>query len=504
MPEPSLPANSIIQVAKTAVRRIQSQLLLYGIVTIALIILLLIFSDKLPGAYSFLVYSLPVIILFIAVFHFALEYRDVDKKNPKVAVSIIDIFDNPDDPKFRAYIQEKVLNARRVVLIGTGLTIIQDDPFLNKLLTRKKKEGLPFEVYLADPFSPSIENRLIEEELGRYRPPIGRGGLVRRLKTIFRMCDDLDCPSNISVNLFSHYPTFSLIIVDQEYFMYPYGFATLGNFSPVMRYSKDNSAHKAVIDFFDEQYRLIKDCAVDAQKSFAFREQGPDKDDKWIGFALYIVPSLDSPLYRFGTRILGYDVRQEKMSPTQWQEQVGSAQGFGFHLTLCDALYFLNKIEWQRVCKEVEFLASEFRQFYIKDLQLRAGFPDDRSLSIELSEPEGSLEALHHELVQRIYRRANASNYTLDRTLMVRNYNDQRANLMLKRYKAPYILNKFMPHFTLLADVQQNEQETIYDELNELFNKEVAYRDLKVEKLQIMTRSNETNRWKILDEIKLL
>lgn len=418
------------------------------------------------------------------------------------------IFSKNDSPEFRSHVKTLMEHANNFTMIGTGLAILFEDPFRMAIMDRAAKGSCKLEIYLADPASPAVEMRLIEEELGIIKPPVGKSGLLKHLNTLLTIWQDKGYPNTIKIGLFTHYPTFALIIIDTEYFIYPYGYATLGNFSPVLSFSKEVLAHRDVIDFLDNHYELVKAHAIDAKKAFDFgrkdiiRRRNFDIKDLQP-FALYFIPPVTSDLYQFGTNVLGYDIRSGNLQESVWSKQLGTAQEFGFHLTLCDALYLLNEAEVKSIEAEITFLLKNFRPFDLQDLHLESGFPDANSISIRVEDQSGSLEALHHEIVHRVYRRAAASNYELGLAGLKRDKDFDRARLMIERYHAPYILQCFTPHFTLLTNVLPEEQPQALEKLEKNFSQKVQERTIRLERLALMTRSVENNMWVIKEEIQL-
>lgn len=500
---------SFIAIAIEAVKKIQQPLLLYGIVESVLLIVLLAFGKDVPHGLLPIVYALVVLILLIAIAHFALEFRQQcmgrreEQPCAEISASGAKTFACSDSAEFVSCVEALVRRCRRFVLIGTGLNILHRDPFMKEVLNRAAKGDCHLEIYLADPQSPDIETRLIEEELGEIKPPVGQRGLIQRLDTLLQLWKDLRYPETIRIHIFTHYPTFALLIIDQDYFFYPYGYATLGNFSPVMRFSRDNPEDRKVIEFFDNQYRYTKAHAPDAREVLAVRRFHSANISGLYPLAVYIIPPKGSPLYEFGTQILGYDVRGSKMIHSPWQEQVGNARDFGFHLTVCDALYFWNEATAKMAKSAVEFLARAFKPFEITNLCLKPQCPDPTSLAIVGDEHSGTLEALHCELVYHVYRRAAASNYSLGLADLKRDQDIERARLMISRYKAPYIFQRYRPHFTLLTNVSPETLPEVYEALNTHFNDRVQERTLRVEKLALMTRPTPDSPWVIEKEIEL-
>ncbi|MDA8137789.1 MAG: metallophosphoesterase [Desulfobacteraceae bacterium] len=420
----------------------------------------------------------------------------------------IKIYKESQCDEFHDLIKKKMRMGRRIVLIGTGLNVLQNDAFAREIMknVRDNRENKSLEIFLANPFSPDIEGRLIEEELGSYRPPVGKLGLLSRLRTFLDLWEKVSSPDKISLRLFNHYPTFALIIVDDNYFVYPYGYAKLGNFSPVIQFTKTEPANESMIRFLDAQYDMVRKSAQNLKDTMDLHDKKTVNIEGMPAIALYFIPQENTGFYQFGSEILGYDVRKKVNKESVWQSLVGGARWFGFHLTICDVLYFQTASECERACKEIEFVLKDFKQFEIENMEVRSQFPDKSSISIVPVDRTGNLEAIHHEMVQRVYRRAVGSDYTFSRAEMKRDKNDDsdpRNLLVMNRYRAPYILSKFAPHFTLLTEVPEDKMIQISKDLQEQFIKGWHSKSVCVSKIAIMTRQNLSASWEIEKEISL-
>lgn len=414
----------------------------------------------------------------------------------------IGVFTESQSTKFHQYFENLLENASRIVLIGTGLNVIQNDLIRNRIFEKSAKGECDIEIYLADPDSPAIEHRLVEEELGKKKPPVAYTGLISRLESLLSDWEILNSPEKIKLNLFSNYPTFALLIIDDKYFFYPYGFATLGNFSPVFQVKKTSRKFSRLIRFLDDHYQLQKKHSVELKDVFSYRRREKRDTEGLHQLAIYFVPPAETNMYKIGSEILGYDIRNQKETPTQWGHYVGGAGRFGFHLTVCDALYFLSKPEIEWCIEEVKFLAKKFHAFTLSDLQVKKPFPNKRSISIAAKDTSGSLEVLHHELVHRVYRRAIGSNYTFKTARTDRDDDSQRVDLMNKYYNAPYILKKFCPHLTLLTNVDDSF-DALADEFDLMLEGKVET-TIQVEKLAILTKGANNDFWTIREEIPLV
>jgi hypothetical protein len=474
-----------------------------------------------PAAANFFVIAAAMLI-FVVIFLYIkafLEGREISFFPPKIGKKSdikddnnsqpnqIDIFESSADHKFSDLFVKFFLKAHRVVLIGTGFYTLRLSPIRTKLdpLIRPNHE---LEIYAANPFSPNVQTRLVEEETGYPNPDIQKHGLEKWLRDLLEKKKENES-AKFSLQLFPFYPTYALFIFDdQDYFFYPYGYAKVGNVSPVLHYSKGSPGQETMVKFLDDQYKLVKERSVDAELIFNLHRGNKEKVDKntLAGFAVYLIPSADTPLYKFGSEILEYDVRSKReLQHTKWHNYIGAAFDYGLHVTIADALYCAAKSDINLICKEVEFLANEFRPFTL-NLSLEKDFPNKKGIALVCTEDKtGSLEALHHEMVARVYRKAVASNYDFDPTLADRDLDKERATLMIKHYHAPYILQRFKPHFSLLSNVNVSpeKKEQIYGEISKLYEKNIKDSSIEISQIAIMHRPDPQGHWQILHEYPL-
>lgn len=413
------------------------------------------------------------------------------------------VFPRSDDGTFSHHIEKQFESCKNVTLIGTGLNILSRDPVRSALMARAAAGECRLEILLANPFSPEVQTRLIEEELGTVRPQVAKPGLLKRLDTILDEWGKLGWAENIDVRLFGNYPTFALLIVDSDFYVYPYGYARLGNYSPVFHFSELDEVDRHAVDFFKAHHADIRRDSLSARQVMKLRSDGIADVTQMRSASVYLVPPEDSELHQFGSKVLGYDVRARKALKSRWARYVGSARDFGFHLTCADALFYFTEHELRVAEEELQFMAREFQPFELQDFEVVGGFPDPSSISLVPQDKSGTLEAIHFEMVHRLYRRAAASNYSLGRTKPVRDKELQRARLMIAHYRAPYILQRFRPHFTLLTSVPPAEMERVEAELKSAFAKEVSEASLRVEKLAFMGQSSNDAPWVIRREINL-
>jgi len=427
-----------------------------------------------------------------------LEFDRSSEKKP-----LLEMFARSDSSEFAQRFESLVGKADRIILIGTGINMLQRDPVLLDLLERVAKGKCTLEVYLANPFSRQVESRLIEEEIGNIKPPVGKQGLIQRLETILEKQKDLGYPPNFTLSLFSNYPTVAVFIIDTEYFLYPYGYALLGNLSPVLQFSRNHPSDRPMIDFIEGQYQRIKSSSTEARLVMDIYHHRKPALDKLTPFAVYLIPESDSPLYQFGSKVIGFDVRENRQVLSPWAAFVGSASEFGFHLTVADALYLYSPREMDLLMKELEFVILGVSPIKI-EFKLQEGFPNPSSLSLICEEPSGVLEYLHHEMVARCYRSAAGSNYDFGLNPLDRDVNPVRTKWMIQKYHAPYILQKFQPHFTLLNNIPASpiERRQVLDDVERAFGEQVLQNHVEIHSLTVMGRPQLTRPWQIAKELR--
>ncbi|MGA4994386.1 DUF1045 domain-containing protein [Nonomuraea bangladeshensis] len=403
-------------------------------------------------------------------------------------------------PQFFSDVEELISHASKVTLIAVGLNLLWEKHIVDLLIRRVQDGECEVTVCMGNTASPHVEDRFIEEEMEWNRPQVGRSGVDRNIRALVERLEISGRPKEFRFLLFEHYPTFATLIFDEEIFIYPYGYQVLGNTSPIF-HVKNNGSDQAKF-FMNNASKIVND-AVPASDVISSRRNRRFYSDKWILAAVYIIPSAESDIYRFGSSVLGYDIYEERDIAAHGpiasvRPLVGEAASYGFHATLADALYFSSEQQVERVRAEVNFLAQEFQPFHLRGMELDISEHDPRALVIRAEDTSGVVEAIHHELVHRVYRIAVSSTYLAGRTRKALPANDSRSQLMLNRYGSPFILNNFRLHFTVCGSLPdpEAEREAAVDALRQQFDK-VVDKSVEVDKLVLVVKRPGEERWTI-------
>lgn len=149
-------------------------------------------------------------------------------------------------------------------------------------------------------------------------------------------------------------------------------------------------------------------------------------------------------------------------------------------------------------------LTEEFPPLWLTSFDLADQFQDPNVFVLRVLDEGGALEAIHHELVARMYGLAISSTFKAGRTRKRIPPGDARARLMVNRYGAPYILKEFNPHFTLCSAMPPDETERaeIVRRLESCVESGVR-EACEIGELVLVVRNAEESRWKVLDRFRL-
>lgn len=408
--------------------------------------------------------------------------------------------------EFFGDVEQLVRVASNITLIATGLNMLWEKNILDLLIERAQSRQAQVTVCLGNTRSPHVLDRLIEEEMNENRPATGRAFINRNVQTLVERLALAGNPSTFRVLLFEHYPTFAILIFDDKIFVYPYAYQVLGNTSPILQI-RDNGAPEA--EFFKAHAQRVLNDAVPATDIVGIRQNSGFYSSEWRSAAVFLIPEEDTDLYQAGSAILGFDIWNQRdisnpVGAADMRSYVGEASDFGFHITLADALYFSAEADIERIRAELRMLSEEFRPFWLEAFDFADRFQDPDALVLRVSDGSGTMEAIHYELVSRVYSLAISSSYKAGRTRRRVPSGDARAHLMINRYGAPYIIKSFNPHFTLCSSMPPSDMEraNVISQLKSIM--ETGVREgCEISEFVLVMRDAGAIRWKVLERFRL-
>lgn len=173
-------------------------------------------------------------------------------------------------------------------------------------------------------------------------------------------------------------------------------------------------------------------------------------------FGVYYILPADDPLYRTGSRIVGYDVRAGMTVPTYdfiRPEWTRLASDFGFHATLTDAID-IRPDQIGMIADETDALVRCLGPGDYTLTTGQASFWSPEALVQELY-PSAAVSMLHAMLVTWLHPLGSGTYYT--RTGLEPASEADRQKMRL--FHAPYLLDNFRPHFTCLSNFDGTDDE---------------------------------------------
>jgi hypothetical protein len=233
-------------------------------------------------------------------------------------------------------------------------------------------------------------------------------------------------------------------------------------------------------------------------------------------FAVYYVPQAENDFYRLGTSILGYDVRARKPIPMPdgLQKRLGdfdqdwtqSAQPYGFHLTIGDAIDFAFG-DIQSIEHEIDGILKCFAPDRSFALQRRE---DDfvtfwgkrKEIVVLRYDPNDYLIMLHTLITARVNPLGSGSGYLQKHLKDPGQYvNQPHQAHKTKKFYSPMVLGSYAPHFTLLNPYTGQEHDRLAHAFSEMFK---SFSRITLDSICLLVQMNKEEKWEIYREFKLL
>lgn len=156
----------------------------------------------------------------------------------------------PSSQKARDAMVESLFRCSEIRMCGTGLNFLWEPVHFREFEERLRNGKLTAKVCLGNRNSPRVQQRINDE------PPhhVSVASWLDLIDHLVKLRKKLPDPDRLQIRLFNHYPTYAILIFDDEYFFYPYAYQELGNFSPCLYWKgTDESASR----FYSEQFEKI-------------------------------------------------------------------------------------------------------------------------------------------------------------------------------------------------------------------------------------------------------
>lgn len=223
-------------------------------------------------------------------------------------------------------------------------------------------------------------------------------------------------------------------------------------------------------------------------------------------YAVYFVPGADTPLYRFGAAVLGYDSYCGAHSPLiegadagRWPAYVREPAVYGFHATMKAPVYLANgKDEAAFVVAVMEFAAHQ------PAVAVGELVPRELGAFIALvpKAPCPGLDRLAQACVRDLDRyRAAMSEHEQARRLTPGLSDRQIENLV--RWGYPYVFDDFRFHMTLTGALSAQKRGKAFRFLCDKFEQTPGVAPVTVDRLVVAKQINRASPFRVIETAPL-
>lgn len=218
-------------------------------------------------------------------------------------------------------------------------------------------------------------------------------------------------------------------------------------------------------------------------------------------YALFYAPAADSDLWRFGSRILGYDAATGAAVPFYspagaegWEDLTAEPRTYGFHATLKAPIHLADGVAEADLIAAVDAFAAETRTVVLDGLEVNNIGP---FFALTPSGDIARLNAFAASVVVHFDRfRAPLADKDRARRLAAPLSERQIANL--DRFGYPYVLEDFRFHMTLTGPIHADLRDGIRAHLEERFEAKVGSGPVLVDGLTVYRQDEPGARFRIL------
>ena len=226
-------------------------------------------------------------------------------------------------------------------------------------------------------------------------------------------------------------------------------------------------------------------------------------------YAIYAAPGAASPLWRFGSTVIGYDAALGADMPFAetaglpadlWSAMTEDPRRYGFHATLKAPFELATATSEEALLADAERLAASLCPVTLPGLVVRS---IGRFIALVPAEPSASLQSLAAATVQRLDdHRAPLS--PDDRARRLKSPLTARQIDYLDRYGYPYVLDEFRFHMTLTGPISDGaERERIAGALTAAYARAVLAEAFTVDALAVYRQPTRDDRFRIIARFPL-
>jgi putative phosphonate metabolism protein len=225
-------------------------------------------------------------------------------------------------------------------------------------------------------------------------------------------------------------------------------------------------------------------------------------------YAIYFAPSENSPLWRFGSSILGYDAATGQDAPfrplrgialERWPELSAEPRLYGFHATLKAPFRLAPGMTRDDLFEALEDMAPRQTTVVLEGLQVTTLGP---FLALTPIGDTSELNGLAYRVTSEIdVLRAPLNEAERQKRLKAPLTERQRAQL--DRFGYPYVGDDFQFHMTLSGSLPEELRQPVHRALTEAFAEDIPVQTVDVDSLTVFEQRAPSDRFVITERIPL-
>lgn len=220
-------------------------------------------------------------------------------------------------------------------------------------------------------------------------------------------------------------------------------------------------------------------------------------------YAIYYAPDASSDLWRFGSRVIGYDAATGLDAPydkppgygcAEWQALVGDASKYGFHATLKAPFRLAATSTRGELIGAVAWLASRLERARIGSLTVT---PLGPYAALVPEEASSALSACVQTIVENLEAfRAPLTHAERERRKPA--LLSARQLELLDRFGYPYVAEEFRFHMTLAGPLPDNARGAIIETLYGKYQASVSQTELYLDRIAVFEQPTPESRFRII------
>jgi Protein of unknown function (DUF1045) len=230
--------------------------------------------------------------------------------------------------------------------------------------------------------------------------------------------------------------------------------------------------------------------------------------DQGPRYAIYFVPSVQSPLYRYGSTILGYDCYSGNAvgfpdksvgAAVNWNELSKEPRRNGFHATLKAPFHLLPSHSERQLINALQNFAGlgHAVHTFVPAVRMLAGF-----FAVVPREPEPALDALAESCTTLFDAyRAPITPQERARRIALKLNDEQIRNL--DRWGYPYVLSQYRFHMTLTGKVPPGRRKAILAILLKTFRHGGVEASVAVDRVALVKQETPDAAFRVVREAAL-